>query len=78
MPDLVVTVEGYLADLADSERYEAEDGDCLYVTHRSGTFLLWREIEDEYQELSQEHAVLWLVENKIEVPADMLDGLEIL
>lgn len=80
MPRLVVTVRGELADLEGAEKYEASAYECLYVTQRTGTCLLWTYDEESeyYREVSEEDAVIWLVENDIEVPAAMLDDIEIL
>ena len=80
MRELVITTRGYLADLTGAEKYEASSDECLYVTQRTGTCLL-RAFDgegDSYRELSEEDAVIWLVENDIEVPPDMLDAVEIL
>ena len=80
MPRLVVTARGDIADLEGAEKYEASAFECLYVTRRTGTYLL-RTLDDEgdyYREVSEEDAVIWLVENDFEVPPDVLDGLEIL
>lgn len=80
MPRLVVTARGDLADLEGAEKYEASADECLYVTQRTGTCLLWTfdEEGEYYREVSEENAVIWLVENDIEVPPELLDDLEIL
>lgn len=80
MPKLVITTGGYLADLAGAEKYETSADECLYVTQRTGTCLLWTfdGLEECYRELSEEDAVIWLIENNIEVPPDMLEDIEIL
>ena len=80
MPRLVVTVRGDLADLEGAEKYEASPDECLYVTQRTRTYLIWAfdEESEYYREVSEEDAVIWLVENDIEVPPEMLDDLEIL
>ena len=79
MPELVVTTTGYLADLAGAEKYAASPDECLYVTQRTGTCLLWTfdGKGEYYRELSEEDAVIWLVENDIEVPPGMLDDVQL-
>ena len=81
MPELVVTDRGNLADLDNADEYESPSGECLYITYRTRTCLLLTSVGNEgeyYRELSDDDAAIWLVENGLEVPGELLEGFEIL